>query len=137
MKKNYKRVLGYALIMIACVLAIVFVASLSENRLEDYQEEYDKNITLSQKQISGLEKQLETLEKENRALKKKLETNLAISSDAVTTQQALSDLKEIYADYKSGKISDAKAALKKIEPMGFDDAVLSYYEILSDILKNE
>ena len=135
MEKNYKRVLGYALIMVISVLIIVLIACLSESRLENFQEQYQDNITINQKQVLELENKIERLEKENSKLKEKLEKNLTITSDVVTSQQALSDLKDIYQKYKAGKVAEARTDLDKIEPMGFDDATLSYYELLSDILK--
>ena len=135
MKKNYKRIFGYALVMLACVMIMVLVACLSENRLEEYQDEYNESMTLSQKQIVSLEQQIEKLEKENAELKKINEKNMSIGAEAVTTEQAFADLREIYEKYKSGKTAEAKAEFKKIEPIGFDDATLSYYELLSDMLK--
>ena len=135
MEKNYKRIFGYALIMVISVLIIVLIACLSESRLENFQEQYQENITINQKQVLELENKIERLEKENSKLKEKLEKNLTITSDVVTSQQALSDLKDIYQKYKAGKVAEARTDLDKIEPMGFDDATLSYYELLSDILK--
>lgn len=135
MEKNYKRIFGYALIMVISVLIIVLIACLSESRLENFQEQYQDNMTINQKQVLELENQIDRLEKENSKLKEKLEKNLTITSDVVTSQQALSDLKDIYQKYKSGKVAEARSDLDKIEPMGFDDATLSYYELLSDILK--
>lgn len=134
MKKNYKKIFGEAIVLAACVLIIVLVACISENRLEDYQEEYQKGMTLSQAQVEKLEAKIELLEKEKVELQKKLDESMQASADALTNQQALSDLKDIYEKYKSGKTQDAKKQFKKIETMGFDDATLSYYELLSDIL---
>lgn len=134
MKKNYKKIFGEAIVLAACVLIIVLVACISENRLDDYQEEYQKGITLSQAQVEKLQAKIEVLENEKAELQKKLDEALASASDSLTNQQALSDLKDIYEKYKSGKVQEAKKDFKKIEAMGFDDATLSYYELLSDIL---
>ncbi|MBQ2931360.1 MAG: hypothetical protein IJE62_00745 [Clostridia bacterium] len=134
MKKNYKKIFGEALVLAACVLIIVLVACISENRLDDYQEEYQKDITLSQAQVKKLEDKIDELEGEKAELQKKLDEALASASDSLTNQQALSGLKEIYEKYKSGNKYDAIKEFKKIETMGFDDATLSYYELLSDIL---
>ena len=70
MKKNYIKVYGYAVIMIVCVIAIVLIACLSENRLDSYQEEYENTITVNQKQIESLEKEIAMLSDENKELKK-------------------------------------------------------------------
>ncbi len=134
MKKNYKKIFGEAIVLAACVLIIVLVACISENRLEGYQAEYEKGMTLSQAQVEKLEAKIEVLEDEKAELQKKVDETLASSSDSITNQQALSDLKDIYEKYKSGKVQDAKKEFKKVETMGFDDATLSYYELLSDIL---
>ena len=134
MKKNYKRIFGYAIILGVCALLMVGFACLSENRMDDFEEQYQKDMTLSQKQILSLEEQIENLEKENSKLKEELKTTESFGSDLVTSQQVISDLKEIYEKYKAGDVKSAKAALKKIEPMGFDDASLAYYQILVDII---
>ncbi len=134
MKKNYKKLYGYAIIMVVCVLVIVLVAALSENRLEGYQTEYEEVMTAGQKQIQLLEEEIESLTNENAELKKELEKFNSLGSDLVTTQQAMSDLKEIYEEYKSGNTAEAKKRFDKIEPIGFEDATLSYYEILKDLL---
>ncbi len=135
MKKNYRRIFGYALIMCICAMILVIGACLSENRLENYQEQYNENMTLSQQQILKLQEQVKTLETEKAELEKTLDDKMSLGSDLVTSQQALSDLKDIYQIYKSGNKDKAKKQFAKIEPLGFDDATLSYYEILSDLLK--
>ena len=135
MKKNYKKIFGYALILGVCALLMVVFACLSENRLEDFEEQYKNDLTLNQKQILSLEEQIKSLEKENLKLKEELNKSQSLGSDLVTSQQVLSDLKEIYGKYKSGDVTVAKAELEKIEPLGFDDATLAYYQILVDIVK--
>ncbi len=135
MKKNYKRIFGYAIILGVCALLMVGFACLSENRLEDFEEQYKNDLTLNQKQILGLEQQIEMLEEENARLKEAIGKSESLGSDLVTSQQAISDLKEIYEKYKAGETEVAKAELKKIEPLGFDDASLAYYQILIDIVK--
>ncbi len=148
MQKNYKKIYGYGLIMVVCVLVIVLIAALSENRLDGYQDKYEETMTAGQKQIellegeiaelseknSELEKRNAELEEENQEIKRMLENSQGIGSDLVTAQQAMSDLKDIYKKYKSGKVTEAKRQFGKIEPMGFDDATLSYYEVLKDLL---
>ncbi|MBR5155233.1 MAG: hypothetical protein IKW62_01970 [Clostridia bacterium] len=135
MKKNYKKLYSYAIIMVVCVLAIVLIACLSENRIEGYQTEYEHALTVNQEQIQLLEEEIANLTKENYELKEKLEDNMSLGSDLITGQQAMSDMKDIYELYKSGKVAEAKKQFGKIEPIGFDDAALMYYEILSDLLK--
>ena len=134
MKKNYKKLFGYAAVMIACVLVIVLMAALSENRIEGYQTEYEQAMTAGQKQVEALQNEIEKLTKENDELKKAAADVQRQDSDLVTASQAYSDLKGIYDLYKSGKISDAKKQFSKIEPMGFDDITLDYYEVLKALL---
>ena len=134
MKKNYKKLYGYAIIMIACVLVIVLIAALSENRLDGYKGEYEEAMTVGQKQIRMLEEEIVALTKENSELKRKIEKSQNISSELVTAQQAMSDLKDIYEIYKQGDAEDAKNRFEQIEPIGFDDLTLNYYEILKDVL---
>ncbi len=136
MSKNYKKLYGYAIIMVVCVLVIVLVAALSENRIEGYQTEYENSLTITQKQIQSLEEEISRLSKENSELQEKIDKNMSLGSDLITGQQALSDLKDIYELYKSGKADEAKEQLSKIEPIGFDDGTLMYYEILKDLLNN-
>ena len=135
MKKNYTKIFGYAFILGVCALLMVLMAYLSENKLEDYEEQYKTDMTISQKQILSLEEQIKKLEKENAKLKAEIGKTESLGSDLVTSQQVLSDLKEIYEKYKSGDVKSAKSALQKIEPIGFDDASLAYYQILIDVVK--
>jgi flagellar motility protein MotE (MotC chaperone) len=135
MKKNYKKIFGYAIVMAACALILVLMTCISEHKLADYQEEYQEDISISKNQIIKLEERIADLEKEKSELQKKLEEKLSLESDLITGQQARADLKEIYDVYKSGKVAEAKRRIKMIEPVGFDDATLSYYEVILDLLK--
>lgn len=134
LKKNYKKIFGYAMIMIVSVLAIVLIACLSENKLEGYQSEYEQAMTVTQKQIQTLEEKIAQLSAEKAELEKKIEQNMTLQSDVVTSEQAISDMRYIYRLYKSGKKSEAKEKLDIIEPIGFSDTALEYYELLSDVL---
>lgn len=134
MKKNYKKIYGYALVMIVCVLVIVLIACLSENRLEGYQSEYEQTITGNQKQIETLEAEVARLSNENAELQKQLDKAMTLGADLVTSQQAMSDMKDIFETYKSGDVKSAKDAYRKIEPIGFDDSTLAYFELLGELL---
>ena len=126
--------MGYALVMVVSVLIIVLVAALSENKLDEYQLEYEESMTISQKQIATLEEKIKKLEKENSDLEKRIEAGMNFGSDLVTGQQAFLDMKEVYEIYKSGDVKGAKTKFSKIETMGFDDILLGYHEILSEVL---
>lgn len=134
MKKNYKKVYGYGLIMVVCVILIVLVACLSETRLDSFQEEYELQMTGSQKQIKLLEKQIVDLTEKNRELEEKLQKTATLEAELETGNQALNDLIDIYGQYKDGDKSAAKEKLSKIEPIGFDDTALAYYQLLKDFL---
>ena len=135
MKKNYRKILGYALVMTVCVLLIVLVAALSENKISKYEDKYNADLTISQKQIQALEKQIADLSQQNEDLKKQIQNVQRVDSDLVTHQQAMSDMKDIFHLYEEGKKEAAREAFKKIDTMGFDDNSLSYYELLSVLLK--
>ena len=135
LKKNYKKLFGYAIVMVVCVFIIVLMACLSENRLEGYENEYEQSILATQKQIDVLEEKIVNLTNENLELKKQLEKNSGLEADLVTSQQALSDMKDIFEMYKTGNLSSAKKAYEKIEPIGFDDSTLAYFELLGELLK--
>lgn len=134
MKKNYKRVYGYAIIMVVCVLLIVLVACLSENRITGYRDDYETKIKGHQEQIEVLQENITKLAQENAELKKKAEETAALQSQLENGEQALSDMKDIYRQYKEGNRTEAKNSFAKIEPIGFDDASLAYYELLKDFL---
>lgn len=135
MKKNYKAVLGYALVMTFFVLVIVLISLASENKLSKYQKEYAEGSLASQRQIELLEEKINMLSKENEALEAMLHQNQTLGSDLVTTQQAMSDMKDIFLLYKEGKVKEAKTQFERINTMGFDDNLVSYYELLSFLLK--
>lgn len=135
LKKNYKKLFGYGIVMLVCVLVIVLMACLSENRLAGYESEYEESILATQKQVEALEEKIVSLTNENLELKKQLEKTAGLEADLVTSQQALSDMKDIFKTYKGGDENSAKAAYQKIEPMGFDDSALAYFELLGELLK--
>ncbi|MBR5615014.1 MAG: hypothetical protein IKT39_06060 [Clostridia bacterium] len=135
MKKNYKRIFGYAFIMIICVIAIVLMACLSENRLEGYQTEYETAINGHQRQIEALEKEILNLSNENAELKKKIDMTSSLQSELETGSQAMNDMKELFELFKSGSRDEARKEFAKIEPIGFDDVSLAYYELLKEYLK--
>lgn len=135
LKKNYKKLFGYGIVMLVCVFIIVLMACLSESRIEGYENEYEQSILATQKQIDVLEEKIVTLTNENLELKKQIEKTSGLESDLVTSQQALSDMKDIFEMYKKGDVSLAKDAYKKIEPIGFDDSTLAYFELLGELLK--
>lgn len=95
----------------------------------------EQSILATQKQIDVLEEKIVNLTNENLELKKQLEKNSVLESDLVTFQQALSDMRDIFEMYKTGNLSSAKKAYEKIEPIGFDDSTLAYFELLGELLK--
>lgn len=135
MKKNYKKLFGYGIVMVACVFIIVLMACLSEGRREEDKNEYEQSILATQKQMEVLEEKIVNLTNENLELKKQLEKTSGLESDLVTSQQALSDMKDIFEMYKKGDVNSAKTAYEKIEPIGFDDSSLAYFELLGELLK--
>ena len=134
MKKNYKKVYGYGLIMVVCVILIVLVACLSETRLDSFQKEYELQITGHQEQVELLEKQIVELTEKNRELEEKLQKTAALESELETGNQALNDLIDIFDQYKAGDKAAAKGKFSKIEPIGFDDTALAYYRLLKEFL---
>lgn len=136
MKRDYKRVCIYGIIMLLCVVVIVVVGWLSQKKIDVQEIEYQNLITANQNSIRTLEEKIAELEKENEELKEQVSQSMMLQSDVTTSNQAFADLEEIYDMFKDGKKEQARTAFKKIEPMGFDDATLAYYEILKDMLEN-
>jgi len=135
MKRDYKKVYIYGIIMLACVIVIVIIGLLSEKKISGYEADYQNLITANQNSIRILEEENTELKRRNKELEEQLSDALLFKSDVETVNQAMNDLKDIYDDYKAGKLDKAKDAFKKIEPMGFDDTSLMYYEILKDLLE--
>lgn len=134
MKKNYKRIYAYAIVMLLCVLAIVLIACLSENRLDSYRTEYEQMLSINEKKIISLEEDIVELSEKNAELEEKAKEAERLLSDIQTGQQALSDMTDIFDLWKAGKKSDARQQFSKIETAGFDDANLAYYELLDALL---
>ncbi len=135
MKRDYRRILMYGLVMFICVIVIVVMAFLSQEKIDGHQLEYQKVITENQDNIRVLEEKILTLEKENKSLQKQLTDVMSMRSDEATQSQIMRDLLDIYETYKSGDVEEAKKTFAKIEPMGFDDNALAYYELLKDYLE--
>lgn len=135
MKKDYKKLYMYAIIMTVSVLVIVLIACLSESRIDSYQTEYENKLTARKTEIDALEKKVAELEDENSELKKQNESSMTAQSKLDAQNQIFSDLTQIYMLAKQGKMQEAKTAFSAIETGGFDDSALAYYEILKDMLE--
>lgn len=140
MKNNYKCILLFSVVLLICAMAITGCVSKKElengeTTYQDMLKESRETLKILEKETAELKKKNEELEEENKELQTKLTQALSEKSDMTTHSQALADLIDIYELYKSGKANDAAAKLKKIEPMGFDDATLAYYEILKDVFE--
>lgn len=163
MQKN-KMVFVYGLILLAAVVVVLVVGSMTgpihdENEAEGQTlidekqnsiRRLEENIATMKKQIDSItaekdslvlkseedEKTIEELRKKTTELEEQLK-NQPIdtgSADAVTMAQAMSDMKDIYENFKSGNKSEARKAFEQIPTAGFDDSTLAYYEILKDVL---
>ncbi len=137
MKKNNKRIFLFAIVLLVCVSLIVITGCTPRKKTDDNEIIYKNMIEESRQAIKILEEENAELKKENKDLQTKLIQAMSEKSEQATQGQALSDLIDIYELYKSGNTGDASKNLKKIEPMGFDDATLAYYKILKDILENK
>lgn len=143
MKNICKRILSFSVAVILCLIVMTGCGS-KKNSAENEKTSQEmlaeisalKGETAELKRINKeLESQNDNLEKENKELQTKLTQEMSDKSDITTQDQVMSDLMNIYKLYKSGKTSDASAKIKKIEPMGFDDETLAFYEVLKDVLE--
>lgn len=140
MKNKYKRILLFVIVL--CIFSMAIAGCASETKMEESEKSYQEMLEKCQVALSALEEktaelktQKENLEKENKELQTKLTQALSEKSDITTQSQAMADLMDIYSVYKSGKTTEALEKIKMIEPMGFDDETLAFYEILKNILE--
>ena len=140
MKKNYKRILAIGVVLIVCLMTIT--GCTSKKKLKEAETTYQNLLAESQAALSALEKEAaevksknEELEKENKELQTNLTRVLSDKSDITTRDQVMTDLMDIYSLYQSGKNDEALEKIKKIEPIGFDDETLAFYELLKDVLE--
>lgn len=131
MKKDFKRLYTYGLIMIICVIAIVIIAAMSQ--LESTQAIEDK-LTQNLTQIENLEKRIADLEEEKHELEKKLSKNSEAEAKLEKAEQSLNDLTEIYKLAEAGELEKAKEKLDGMDTNGFSDAALAFYGALDEIL---
>ena len=134
MRKNYRGILRCFAVIFVCVALSVIAGCANNKKTYDNESTYQNEIKESQATIKILEDKNAELEKENKELQNRLTQAMSEKSDMTTQGQALADLINIYEIYNSGKTDDALEKFYKIEPMGFDDATLAYYEILKDVL---
>ncbi len=133
MKKNFNRILVYMMALHICVYSIVITGCTLHKKTEN-ESLHQNRLEESRETIKILEQENMELKKENKDLQKKLTQAMSEKSKIITHGQALTDMINIYELYKSGMKSEAADEFKKIEPMGFDDSTLAYYEILKDVL---
>ncbi len=129
MKKDFKKVYSYGLIMIVAVLIIVLIACLSESRLDVAQEEYESMLSTHQTEIRVLEEELDTL-------RETVNQNMDIQAKLDKHNQIMNDLTEIYKLIEAGEKGSASDKIDKIETNGFDDGELAFYETLKKLLNN-
>lgn len=135
MRKNYKGILKCVVVVFVCVALSMIAGCTDHKKTADNESAYQNEIKESHAALKILEEKNAELEKENKELQTKLTQAMSEKSDMTTQGQALADLVNIYEIYKSGKTDNALEKFNKIEPMGFDDATLAYYEILKDVLE--
>lgn len=135
MKKDYKKLYLYAIIMTVSVLIIVLIACLSESRISSYQSEYENMLTARKEEINRLQERVAELEDENSELRKQNESSMTAQSKLETQNQIFSDLTQIYMLAKQGKQQEARDLFSAVETNGFDDSALAYYEIIKDMLE--
>lgn len=134
MKKDFKKLYTYGLIMIVCVIIIVIFAWLSSSKLESSQADYESRLMQNRNQIEELEKRIADLEDEKYKLEKEVKKNTDAQAKLDAANQALNDLTEVFKLIEAGDTETAKEKFSKIETNGFDDAALAFYGALSSIL---
>lgn len=134
MKKDFKRLYTYGLIMIVCVIIIVIFAWLSSTKLESSQADYEDKLMQNRTQIEDLEKRIADLEDEKYKLEKEVKKNTDAQAKLDVANQALNDLTEVFKLIEAGDLDTAKEKFGKIETGGFDDAALAFYGALNSIL---
>ena len=129
MKKDFKKVYSYGLIMIVAVLIIVLIACLSESRLDTAQEEYESMLSTHQNEIRILEGEIDEL-------RETVNQNMDIQAKLDKHNQIMSDLTEVYNLIEAGEEKQASDKIARIEINGFDDGELAFYETLKKLLND-
>lgn len=135
MKKNIKKLYVYGLIMIVCVIVIVLIAWMSDTRVNNYQSEYETQLTARQSEIDVLQKRIAELEDKNSELEKTNKENIDALAKLDKYSQTMNDLTEVYKLFKDGKEEEAKNLFSQLDTAGYDDGALAFYEILKEILQ--
>ena len=105
MKKDFKRLYTYGLIMIVCVIIIVIFAWLSSTKLESSQADYEDKLMQNRTQIEELEKRIADLEDEKYKLEKEVKKNTDAQAKLDVANQALNDLTEVFKLIEIGRAS--------------------------------
>ena len=148
MKREFKKVYGYALIMVVVVMLIVLIVCLSEaqneKKVNTYKAALEKNkseVELLQDKVKLLESEKGTLETEKGALEiekgeleSQLKTSMDIQAKADKHNQIMGELTEVYNFYKDGETTKATEKLESIDSTGFDDGELAFCEALKVLL---
>ena len=135
MKKNIKKLYVYGLIMIVCVIVIVLIAWMSDTRVNNYQSEYETQLTARQSEIDVLQKRIAELEDKNSELEKTNKENIDALAKLDKYSQTMNDLTEVYKLFKDGKEEEAKNLFSQLDTTGYDDGALAFYETLKEILQ--
>ncbi len=139
MFRKDKKLFITLILMFVIVASLIIITWLYEGRNREYEDAIaakDKtlnSITMSYGELKEenkiLTKTVKELKEENEILKNTLGV-FSTETDFATYQQSLNDLSDISLMIKEGNLDGAKEELLKINPSGFDNAALSFYESL-------
>ena len=139
MFRKDKKLFITLILMFLIVASLILITWLYEGRNREYEDAIaakDKtlnSITMSYGELKEenktLTKTVKELKEENELLKNSLGT-FSTETDFATYQQILNDLSDISLMIKEGNKEGAKEELLKINPSGFDNTALSFYESL-------
>ena len=139
MFRKDKKLFITLILMFVIVASLILITWLYEGRNREYEDAIaakDKtlnSITMSYGELkeenNSLTKTVKELKEENELLKNSLGV-FSTETDFATYQQTLNNLSDISLMIKEGNINGAKEELLKINPSGFDTAILSFYESL-------
>jgi len=141
--KSNKMVFVYGLIMLACVVVMIVIgfATSPEHDSESSPEgqnlidEKQNNVRLLEEKVSELEGEIETLKVEKNKYIGRIE-ELEQQIQNQPSETTVAELKTIFETYKSGAVDEAKEAFEQLDPTGYDEVSLAYYEILKEVIEN-
>lgn len=135
--KSTSKIATYAVIMLLMVILVIIIAAIADNREQHIEDSYKSQLDNSTQMNLNIQSQITSLSNENYELK----NNLKSAEDKALLYESVNDvcttLSEVNNLINDNKKEDAQVKFDSIDKENLPEAVITYYNMTADKLKNK